>query len=97
MAPKTRLRTTRSTQPIEAPTQHASIGEGPSLEGATNNGDLGDFSNGDLGVFSLAMILSSHSTRLGRLTPTVCVTNGCIFFNNSKYILQTLTLYFSST
>jgi hypothetical protein len=43
MAPKTRLRTTRSTQPVEVPTQHASIGDGPSLEGTTSNGDLGDF------------------------------------------------------
>jgi hypothetical protein len=43
MASKTRLRTTQSTRPVEVPTQHASIGEGPSLEGATSNGDLGDF------------------------------------------------------
>lgn len=43
MAPKTRLRTTRSTLPVEAPTQHASTGEGPLLEGATSNDDLGDF------------------------------------------------------
>ncbi|XP_059436645.1 uncharacterized protein LOC132169666 [Corylus avellana] len=43
MAPNKRLRTTRSVQPMEAPTQHDSIGDGPSLQGATSNDDLGVF------------------------------------------------------
>ncbi|XP_059437319.1 uncharacterized protein LOC132170375 [Corylus avellana] len=43
MAPTKRLRTTRSVQPMEAPTQHDSIGDGPSLQGATSNDDLGAF------------------------------------------------------
>ena len=43
MAPNKRLRTTRSVQPVEAPTQLDSIGDGPSLQGATSLGDLGDF------------------------------------------------------
>jgi hypothetical protein len=41
MAPNKRLRTTRSVQPVEAPTQLESIGDGPSLQGATSLGDLG--------------------------------------------------------
>ena len=43
MAPNKRLRTTRSIQPAEAPTQLDSIGDGPSLQGAASLGDLGAF------------------------------------------------------
>jgi hypothetical protein len=41
MVPSKRLRTTRYVQPVEAPTQLESIGDGPSLQGAASLGDLG--------------------------------------------------------
>jgi hypothetical protein len=43
MAPNKRLRTTRSVQLVEAPTQLDSIGDGPSFQGAASLGDLGAF------------------------------------------------------
>jgi len=83
------LRTTRSTQPVEAPTQHASIGEGSSLEGATSNGDLWDFLPGEDSEQSLCTLREVD-------TDGMC-NKWLYFFNNSKYIFQTLILYFSST
>jgi hypothetical protein len=81
MAPNKRLRTTRSSQPVEAPTQPNSTGEGPSLQRDTSNDDLGVFSPSEDPAQTLSMPVEINT--VGMCDTWLCFFN---FLDQSKYI-----------